>query len=155
MLEALFREHRLIESCACSLEALLEAEAPLSVTELAQRRLTFGRVCIAHISAESRCLYSRVEAETAPELLRQGRACHRALLELFRDLVTHHRVWPLHAIETDWAGYREELKALLARLRQQIAIEEALFHSLFLDSPEATDSRRLARPQQAPATASG
>jgi hypothetical protein len=151
MLEALFREHRLIKGCACSLEALLEAEVPPAIAELARRRLAFGRVCIAHISAESRCLYSRVEAETAPELLRQGRACHRALLKLFRDLVTHYRVWPLQAIETDWAGYREELKALLARLRQQIAIEEALFHSLFPDDPEATDSRRLV----SPATASG
>jgi hypothetical protein len=126
-------EHKRIASMARQLAATVSQEAAPDPTSFHQFRREFGAALAVHLNREDWVVYPALFVSKRPEvraLASRLSADANHFSSSFRD---YNRRWTTVCIAADWAGFREETLAMIARLQRRIAVEDCELYPLLDD----------------------
>jgi hemerythrin-like domain-containing protein len=131
--ETLCDEHREIRTLLDRLNAYLEGGPPDPLPFLHFRR-ELGRIVTHHLKKQDWVLYPRLKASGRAELRAAAiRLC--AEIGSFEEAFgAYARRWTSSRIGEDWAGYREETRAMVRLLERRMALEERDLYPLLDES---------------------
>lgn len=130
---SLFAEHRAIATAADELLAATRATPRIRIAQFASMRAGLSRRVKDHLLSEEEKLIGPLRAIDGFAALPAGPLVLEEVRKLRGHYSEHIRTWTLAAIEADWDGYVVALAAIIDRLKDVLAREEAEFYVPALD----------------------
>ncbi|WP_414900906.1 hemerythrin domain-containing protein [Sphingomonas flavalba] len=123
-------DHAELERLCADMIALVDRPAPGDIAGIAALRWQLARRITAHLALEDEYIYRPAADGTLPRLGAAAAAVKDELGELYAAYQAHIARWPGYRLTADWATFRAEATALLARLQARIRREDAELYPL-------------------------
>jgi hypothetical protein len=129
VIRELCEEHRLLAGQAAQLLAIVSADAP-DAAAVAAIRWRMSQALSEHCARERAEVYDVLAAAGDAEAVALAAEFTRVHGDLAGDFAAWVIGWPVLRVSREWAAFRAETCALVARLRHRMAREEAELYPL-------------------------
>lgn len=125
--QSLIQEHELLDLIAGQLEDCVDVVEPNAPTAM-RLKANLSTALADHLGSEDVALYPRLARSADPKLVGAAEtfACELAALKV--DWSIYLEEWSDDVIESDWATFAHETRAMMARLRARMARENACLY---------------------------